>query len=74
MSSNIEDSIYRGINKVNFTPKLDINEPPLTSVPIYRILTDTGEIVNNCNSIIVSNNVKYKNICFLINKFMNNLI
>lgn len=53
--ANTEESVYRGINKVNYTSNLDINEPSLNSpVPIFRILNDTGDILNNCKSIIVS--------------------
>ncbi|XP_060833497.1 2-oxoisovalerate dehydrogenase subunit alpha, mitochondrial [Rhopalosiphum padi] len=57
ISANIEESVYRGINKVNYTSNLDINEPSLNSpVPIFRILNDTGDISSNCKSIIVPEN------------------
>lgn len=55
ISSNIEESVFKGINKINYTSSLDINEPSLNSpVPIFRILNDTGDISSNCKSIIVS--------------------
>lgn len=53
--NNIDGSVYRGIKKVDFTSQLDINEPSLLSpTPIYRILNNTGDIINDSNEIIVS--------------------
>lgn len=54
MSANIEKPTYPGIKKIDYTSKLNIDEPPLNTVPIFRILENNGEIVNNFNSIIVS--------------------
>jgi len=55
ISANIEESVLQGINKIDCTSSLDINEPSLNSpVPIFRILNDTGDISSNCKSIIVS--------------------
>lgn len=51
---SIEKPAYPGIKKIDYTSKLNIDEPPLNIVPTYRILENNGEIVNNCNSIIVS--------------------
>lgn len=57
--ANIEESMYRGIKNIEYTCKLDINEPSLKTTPIFRILNNNGEIDNNnCNSIIVSIKVK----------------
>ncbi|KAL4092117.1 hypothetical protein QTP88_026678 [Uroleucon formosanum] len=57
ISSNIEESVFKGINKINYTSSLGINEPSLNSpVPIFRILNDTGDISNNCKSIIIPGN------------------
>jgi len=55
ISANIEESVLHGINKINCTSSLDINDPSLNSpLPIFRILNDTGDISSNCKSIIVS--------------------
>jgi len=55
ISANTEESVLHGINKINCTSSLDINEPSLNSpLPIFRILNDTGDISSNCKSIIVS--------------------
>jgi len=55
VSANIKESELHGINKVNFISNLDINEPSLNNpVPIFRILNDTGDILSNSKSIIVS--------------------
>lgn len=57
ISNNVKESlVYRGIAQVDYTTKLNINEPSLNSIPIFRVLNNTGEIINNCNSIIVSTN------------------
>lgn len=42
------------IKNVNYTYKLNINEPSLYATPIFRILDDSGEIMNACSSVIVS--------------------
>lgn len=63
-SANIEGSIYKGIKNIEYTSKLDINEPSLKITPIFRILNDNGEMDNNYyNSIIVS--IKVKNTIYL---------
>lgn len=54
VSTNIDETAYRGITKVDYTKTLNINEPSLNSIPTFRILNNTGDIINNCNSIIVS--------------------
>jgi len=55
VSTNIQESKLQGIDKVNFTSSLDINEPSLNKpVPIFKILNDNGDILNNSKSIIVS--------------------
>lgn len=55
ISANIDEDVLQGINKVNFTSTLGINEPSLNSpVPIFRILNGTGDISSNCKSIVVS--------------------
>ncbi|KAL5235498.1 hypothetical protein ACI65C_002908 [Semiaphis heraclei] len=57
VSTNIKESELQGINKVNFTSCLDINEPSLNNpVPIFRILNNTGDILNNSKSIIIPEN------------------
>lgn len=54
-SCNVDESkIYSGIKKVDYTSELNINEPSLNAIPTFRVLNYAGEIVNNCNSIIVS--------------------
>lgn len=54
-TNNKDESISLGIKKIDYTSKLDINEPSLNQpVPVFRILNSSGEIVNNCNSIVVS--------------------
>lgn len=64
-SANTEEYIYKGIKNIEYTCKLDINEPSLKTTPIFRILNNNGEIDNNnCNSIIVS--IKVKNTIYLI--------
>lgn len=54
MSANLEKSMYPGKNQFNYTSKLNINEPPSNTIPIFRVLKNNGEIMNDCNSIIVS--------------------
>lgn len=55
MPVNVEQSIYRGIKNVNYTSKLEINEPSTSNpTPIYRVLNITGDIVIEDNSVIVS--------------------
>lgn len=52
ISINLEESVN---HKKRYTYELDINEPSsLNSVPIFRILNNTGEIVSKCNAITVS--------------------
>lgn len=54
-TNNGDEPIYLGIKKVDYTSKLNINEPSFNqSVPVFRVLNSSGEIVNNCNSIVVS--------------------
>lgn len=54
ISVNTEEAVYQGVKKVEYTytSKLDINEPSLTPAPIFRVLDNTGETVNDCNSIV----------------------
>jgi len=56
VSANIEERIHQEVKQVKYvyTPKLDIKEPSLTPAPIFRVLDNTGEIVNNCNLVVVS--------------------
>lgn len=54
VTANVEKSIHKQIKNVNYTSKLDINEPSSETAPIFKILENTGEIMNTCTSIIVS--------------------
>jgi len=52
-SVNIEESVSKGVKHTDYVSNLYINEPSVNPVPIFRILNYSGEILNNCNSIII---------------------
>lgn len=63
VSANLKESVNRGVNKIDYTSKLNINEPSsLIPIPIYRLLDYTGEIVNDCDSFIVCSLNVLKNV------------
>lgn len=53
VSANVEESMNKQIKNINYTSTLNINEPSLNTTPIFRIMDNSGEIVNTCSSIIV---------------------
>lgn len=53
VSAKVKESTNKQITNVNYTYKLNINEPSYTT-PVFGILDNSGDIMNTCSSIIVS--------------------